>query len=233
MLKTSLFSQNLNRGIRVLKSKNAMFISTIRPAFKANDKSMKAGTTIAEKPLNKAENLDKISNNIKKPNSIHAELILDQKSKDKLKWIPPEKPLSKDEIRKMQQERFAQELPPAPRYFDQTHPVDAEDEKAFMKKMNDILPPYDVRKVPYYVSQPGFQRAFKAYLVFLALVIALTADFDGLNEGNPHIFQGLRRWVFTTWGSIWALDPEEEDSLIRARIEQALAHDSLKETPSS
>lgn len=98
---------------------------------------------------------------------VETELSGAQSSKitERFAWIPPERRKSKAEIAQEMEDRFDQLLPPPPRIFSSSHPVDQKDEMEYMRAMTANLPPRDIRRVPYFMSQPWVQRSIKAYLI--------------------------------------------------------------------
>lgn len=123
-----------------------------------------------------------------------------------LKWIPPPSisRTKQTELQKqMEDDEYLRHLPPPPRYnLNLSDPEDRKVHDNILQVMDRYLPRWDVFRIPIWTNKRWFDYALWSYLGLLSFYVILFGKWDQLNEGEEHVFSGIRRWVFGHWASL-------------------------------
>ena len=100
-------------------------------------------------------------------------------------------------------------LPPPPKYnLNPLIPEHAQKQKELLELMDKHLPPYDILRIPVWTNRPWFDYALYSYLALVSLCVILFGKWDDLNEGEEHVFSGIRRVVFGWWAKYTHVDED-------------------------
>lgn len=103
--------------------------------------------------------------------------------------------------------------------------LDTPEDKQRMREFQDacaaILPPYDPIQIPLELSKPWFGFALKVYCTLLAGAVIIFGNWDKLTNGYPNCFTGLQTGFWSWYYGLWAIDAEEEQGMIKAKLEKA------------
>jgi hypothetical protein len=127
-----------------------------------------------------------------------------------IKWIEPT-------IMKPSESNYI--LPADPGSFPST-PSGKLAEQKFFEQVAASLPPNDIYRIPLELSKPWFDYVLWTFCASLALVVALTGDWDGLNEGHPHIFSSFQPFFKSQWNKLWEVSLDDEEIYIKERLKK-------------